>query len=411
MMNQTIKGFFRKEIIQTLRDPRMRALVFVAPILQLLLFGYAISMEVRNIKLAVSSQQADRLTREVAERAYCSHWFVPVKTQGQDPFVWVQSGQADAVLVMPAEGLEKALGQGQGKMQLLIDASNVVRAQAVERYMKMVLLEVMQSKYPGMNLSTGFNFDVRMLYNPAMITSYFLVPGVMMMLLVLVTVLLTAMSLVREREAGTFETLISAPLKNWEILAGKTLPYMILGMIIVHLILLAAMLIFGVPFRGAYWKFLLAGFVFVCTTISIGTLISTIAKRQQQAMMATFLFLFPAILLSGMMFPVENMPKALIGVAYLNPLKYMLTLLRNILLKGGDNWVFWTNLGALVLIGVVAVGVSFNRFRQTLNKAGKNHIKFCYYLSPQRHRGTEKKMRFKDIKLLDHFSINKKIFF
>lgn len=367
MMNQTIKGFFRKEIIQTLRDPRMRVLVFVAPILQLLLFGYAISMEVRNIKLAVSSQQADRLSREVAERAYCSRWFVPVKTQGHDPFVWVQSGQADAVLVMPGEGLEKALGRGQGKMQLLIDASNVVRAQAVERYMKMVLLEVMQSKYPGMNLSTGFNFDVRMLYNPAMVTAHFLVPGVMMMLLVLVTVLLTAMSLVREREAGTFENLISAPLRNWEILAGKTLPYMILGMIIVHLILVVAMLIFGVPFRGAYWKFLLAGFVFVCTTVSIGTLISTIAKRQQQAMMATFLFLFPAILLSGLMFPVENMPKTLIGVAYLNPLKYMLTLLRNIQLKGGDDWVFWTNLGALVLIGVVAVGVSFNRFRQTLN--------------------------------------------
>jgi len=187
------------------------------------------------------------------------------------------------------------------------------------------------------------------------------------MLLCIITVLLTSMSLVREKELGTFETLISAPVKNWEILLGKTLPFMLLSMVVVHLILLAAIVIFGLPMRGAYWKFLLAAFLFVCTTVSVGTLISTIARRQQQAMMATFLFLFPAIMLSGMMFPIENMPEGLILVAYLNPLKYMLTLLRNILLKGGDDWVFWTNLAALFLIALVAVGASFNRFRQTLN--------------------------------------------
>jgi ABC-2 type transport system permease protein len=367
MINLTLRGFFRKEMSQTLRDPRMRALVFIAPILQLLLFGYAISTEVRNIKLAVNLAPDDAQGREIIGRVWQADWFVPARTNGNDPFAWVQSGQADAVLVMPSQGLTRAIHRGQGQVQLLIDASNVVRAQAVERYLKMILLEVIRDTYPEAASSPGFSYDIRMLYNPAMETSYFLVPGVMMMLLCLVTILLTAMSLVRERETGTFETLISAPLKNWEILAGKTLPYMVLGMIIVHIILVAAILLFGLPFRGAYWKFLLAGFVFVCTTISIGTLISTVAKRQQQAMMATFLFLFPAIMLSGMMFPLENMPRVLSVVAYLNPLKYMLTLLRNILLKGGDEWVFWTNLGALLLIGVVAVGVSFNRFRQTMN--------------------------------------------
>lgn len=367
MINLTLRGFLRKELSQNLRDPRMRVLLFAAPVLQLLLFGYAVSTEVRNIKLAVSMSPEDALGREIVQRAWQSGWFVPARTQGNDPFVWVQSGQADAVLVMPSQGISRAAARNQGQAQLLIDASNVVRAQAVERYLKMVLLEVIRDRYPSAGASAGFSYDIRMLYNPAMQTSYFLVPGVMMMLLCLVTILLTAMSLVREREAGTFETLISAPLQNWEILAGKTLPYMLLGVIEVHIILGAAMAIFGLPFRGGYWKFLLAGFMFVCTTISIGTLISTVAKRQQQAMMATFLFLFPAIMLSGMMFPLENMPQALSIVAYLNPLKYMLTLLRNILLKGGDDWVFWSNLAALFLIGVVAVGVSFNRFRQTMN--------------------------------------------
>jgi len=367
MINPTIKGFFIKEITQTLRDPRMRVLVFVAPILQLLLFGYAISTEVRNIKLAVAYAPGDVLARRLEERALHSGWFVPANISGGDPFAWVQAGQADAVMVMPAGGLTRGAGRGGAQVQLLIDATNVVRAQAVERYAQVVLAEVLSAARPGSATAPGFSFDVRMLYNPGMVTAYFMVPGVMMMLLCLVTILLTSMSIVRERETGTFETLISAPLKNWEILAGKTLPFMLLGLIIVHIILVAAIVIFGLPFRGTYWKFLLASFMFVLTTISIGTLISTIAKRQQQAMMATFLFLFPAILLSGMMFPVENMPKALIGVAYLDPLKYMLTLLRNIFLKGGDDWVFWTNLSALLVIAVVAVGVSFNRFRQSLN--------------------------------------------
>lgn len=367
MINRTLIGFFRKEITQTLRDPRMRVLVFVAPILQLLLFGYAISTEVRNIKLAVVYTPGDYLARRLEERSLASRWFVPARTTGHEPFTWIQAGQADAVMVMPQEGLTRAAGRGSAQVQLLIDATNVVRAQAVERYAQAVLTETLAEAFPGAAAPPGFAFDLRMLYNPAMVTSYFLVPGVMMMLLCLVTILLTAMAIVREREVGTFETLISAPLKNWEILVGKTVPFMVLGLIIVHIILGAAIAIFGLPFKGTYWKFLLAGFMFVLTTVSVGTLISTIARRQQQAMMATFLFLFPAIMLSGMMFPLENMPKALAVVAYLNPLKYMLTLLRNILLKGGDDWVFWTNLAALALIALTAVSISFNRFRQTLN--------------------------------------------
>ncbi len=367
MINLTLRGFFRKEIIQTLRDPRMRALVFVAPILQLLLFGYAISTEVRNVKIAFQYAPGDTLTRRIEERALQSGWFIKAKTTGQDPATWIQTGQADAVLVASRETLSRASVRGGASLQLLIDATNVVRAQSVERYLKIILQQVLKDAFPQALAQPGFAFDIRMLYNPAMVTAYFMVPGVMMMLLCLVTILLTAMSIVREKEMGTFETLVSAPLKNWEILVGKTVPFMLLGMVIVHIILAAAIVIFGLPFKGTYWKFLLAGFMFIFTTISIGTLISTVAKRQQQAMMATFLFLFPAILLSGMMFPVENMPKVLIGVAYINPLKYMLTLLRNILLKGGDDWVFWTNLAALFIIAVLAVGVSANRFRQTLN--------------------------------------------
>ncbi|MEW6517159.1 MAG: ABC transporter permease [candidate division FCPU426 bacterium] len=366
-MNATIKGFIRKEFIQTLRDPRMRILIFAAPIIQLTIFGYAISNEIRNIRLAASFQPGDVLAERLFERALSSRWFLPARVSGQDPFTWVQSGQADAVLVAPTGGLTRQIQRGQTQVQLLVDATNVLRARAVERYLQATAAAVAADLQPGAVPVPAMTFDIRMLYNPSMETSFFLVPGVMVMLLCIITVLLTSMALVREKELGTFETLIAAPLKNWEILLGKTLPFLVLSMVLVHLILLAAVLLFGLPMRGAYWKFLAAALMFVCSTISVGTFISTIARRQQQAMMATFLFLFPALMLSGMFFPIENMPGGLILVAYLNPLKYMLTLMRNILLKGGDDWVFWSNLAALAVLAVVAVAGSFNRFRQTLN--------------------------------------------
>ena len=195
----------------------------------------------------------------------------------------------------------------------------------------------------------------------------FLVPGVMGMLICLITIILTAMSLTREREMGTFETIVSAPLSNKEVLLGKTIPYVILGLLDAALVVAAGYLIFGVPVRGPLWQLGLAALVFVMTTVSVGTFISTVSKNQQQAMLGGFMFLFPAILMSGVMYPIENMPRAVIAAAYLDPLMYFVRLFRNIMLKGGDLYVFWTNLGALALMAMFAAGLAYKRFRQTLN--------------------------------------------
>ncbi len=366
-MNSTIMGFIKKEFAQTLRDPRMRLLLFVAPIIQLLLLGYAISNEVKNVKLAVLYSVGDTLSEKIEE--HCAHIesFRLIDGRGQDPMFLIESGQADAVLIAPARGLTRTLARGEGRLQLLIDATNVLRARSVEQYVRAIVAKTVAGQFSGLASPVPFSFDVRVLYNPAMNTSYFLVPGVMALLLCLLTVIMTSMSLVRERELGTFETLVSAPVSNSEILLGKTLPYVLLGIMQMLLILMAALFIFRLPMTGAWWKFALAAVVYICTTIAVGIFISTIARNQQQAMMGSFMFLFSGILLSGLMFPVENMPEVIRGIAYLNPIKYFLTLLRNIMLKGGDNMVFWTNLGALVLLAVGMMGLSLNRFRQTLN--------------------------------------------
>ncbi|MCK5219348.1 ABC transporter permease [bacterium] len=366
-MNLTIKGFLRKEFSQTLRDPRMRVLIFVAPIVQLVIFGYAISTEVSNIRFDTYFSPGDTMAQRIEERCLASGWFVPAAGPGRDPYQRIQSGRAEAVLIAPPGGLTRAMQRNEGRLQLLVDTTNMIRARGIERYIQMVIQQVVSEASLGQEQKPMLNLDIRVLYNPGMKTAFFMVPGVMVMLVCILTIIMTSMSLAREKEIGTFETLVAAPVRNGEILLGKTLPFLILGMVLVLIILAASMLIFGLPLAGAFWKFILSSFIFVCTTVSIGILISTLARNQQQAMMGSFLFMFPGILLSGMMFPIENMPPTLIGIAYLNPLKYFLTLLRNIMLKGGDDRVFWINLGVLVLMAVIAMGISFKRFRQTLN--------------------------------------------
>jgi ABC-2 type transport system permease protein len=366
-MMRTLGAFIRKELVQTLRDVRMRALLFGAPIIQMTIFGLALSTEIKNIKLAAFSQPRDASFERVAESFYASGWFTRVGYAPQeDPFELIASGRADAVLIAPAEGLQRSAVRGEGKMQLLVDASNAAKARAVEAYAKRIIADAAAREY-GAREEPALKFDVRVLYNPAMESSMFLVPGVMGMLVCLITIILTAMSLTREREMGTFEMIVSAPLSNTEVLLGKTVPYIILGLADAALVVAAGYLIFGVPVRGPLWQLALVSLAFVVNTVSIGTFISTVSKNQQQAMLGGFMFLFPAILMSGVMYPVENMPKAVIAAAYLDPLMYFVRLLRNIMLKGGDTYVFWSNLGALCLMAFFAAGLAYKRFRQTLN--------------------------------------------
>ena len=366
-MNRTLIAFIKKELTQTLRDVRMRMLLFGVPIIQLTIFGLALSTEIKNLKLAAFSQPGDAMFGRVAESFYASGWFKRVNfAQGEDPFELIASGRADAVLIAPKEGLARSAGRGAGKMQLLVDASNATKARAAEAYAKSIIAASVAREY-GERAGPPLDFDVRVLYNPAMESSMFLVPGVIGMEVCLVTILLTAMSLTRERELGTFEMIVSAPLTNTEILLGKTVPFVLLGSVNIALMIAAGHIIFGVPVRGPLWQLALAALALVVNTVSIGTFISTVAKNQQQAMLGGFIFLFPAILMSGVMYPVENMPKAVMAAAYLDPLMYFVRLVRDIMLKGGDAYVSWTNLGALALMALFAAGLAYKRFRQTLN--------------------------------------------
>jgi len=366
-MNQVIMGFIKKEMTQTLRDTRMRIILFAAPMIQLTLFGLAISTEVSNLKMSFIYKPNDVLMQKIEDRSYASGWFIRAPHEDADPFHLIQSGRADAVLIAPEGGLTRAVVKGQGRVQLLVDAENIVKAQSLEGYAQAVVAEAVQEeKLPG-GPPPAVQFTVRYLYNPEMKTSIFMVPGVLCMVLVIITVILTSSAIAREKELGTFENLIASPAQPYELLIGKTLPYVIFGMMDMGLVLAVAVFGFHVPERGPLWMLFLASLVFVVSTVGMGVLLASFVDNMQQSSMLGFLFIFPSIMLSGLMFSVENMPWIFKPFAYLDPLYYFVTLLRNIMLKGGDPLLVGTNTAVLAVMGVFMVWLSFKRFKQTLN--------------------------------------------
>jgi drug efflux transport system permease protein len=365
-MNRTLLGFIKKELTQTLRDKRMRVILFVMPVIQLTLFGVAISTEVKNIRLAAVYDSRDTVLRDVYERSISGGWFIPARGSGQDPYKLVEADEADAVLVPPPGGFTRSLGRGDAPLQLLVNATNVLQAQAIEVYLRTIIQQTLQDDLNTVASAPPIRISTRVLFNPSLETSFFMVPGTLCMIMIITTMIMANIAIVREKEMGTFEMLISAPVSRSEVIYGKTVPYVVLGMSNFPLVLAVAVFIFHVPMRGSLLVMFLAAFAFVCTAVALGTLISTYCKNQQQASLSGFLFIFPMIMFSGLMFPIENIPGSIRWISYLDPLMHYMGLLRNIMLKGGDASYVVTHISVLVLMAIVTVIGSFRRFHTTL---------------------------------------------
>jgi ABC-2 type transport system permease protein len=344
----------------------MRVMLFVMPVIQLTLFGVALSNEVKNIRLAAVFDSKDTVLRDIYERSIAGKWFIPAKGSDRDPYTLIESDVADAVLVPPPGGFTRALGRGDAKLQLLVNAVNVVQAQSIEGYLQNIVQQTVKDDLGLTPPELPIQVSTRVLFNPALETSVFLVPGVMCMIMIISTMVLANVAIVREKEMGTFEMLISAPVSRSEVIYGKTIPYVLLGMSNVPLILGVAVFAFNIPMRGSLLAMLIAAFAFVCTAVALGTLISTYCRNQQQATLAGFLFIFPMIMFSGMMFPLENMPAVLRWISFFDPLAHYMGLLRNIMLKGGETDYVVTHIVYLAGIAVVSVIASFRRFHTTL---------------------------------------------
>lgn len=366
-MNLTLLGFIKKELIQSLRDPRMRIILFVTPMIQLCVFGFALNTEIKNVKIAAVFDDKDYVLRDVYEHSLASSWFIPAKSTKSEPYYLMSTNKADVVLAPSPGGFTKNLGRDDAQLQMLINSTNVIKGQSIDSYLQNIVRTTVEDDLSQKYATNPIQIEQRVLFNPDLNTALFLVPGTMCLIMTITTMMLATLAIVREKEMGTFEMLISAPITRKEIIYGKTFPYIILGCTNFPLVLSIAYFVFDVPIRGPIIILFLATFVFICMSVFLGTFVATFCNTQQQAILAVFLFLFPMIMMSGLMFPIENMPLILQWVAFADPLFHYMGLLRNIMLKGGGANYVIAHVLILAAMAFVTIFTSIRRFRISLN--------------------------------------------
>lgn len=359
----------KKEIIQTFRDKRMFGVLFFAPVFQLFIFGYAATTDVRHINLAVLDLDRSAASRRLVEAFAASGYFTLAGSLEGDADLEnaVVRGLADVAIVIPAD-YERRLARGEKvDVQAIFDASDSNFAQVAAGYSRGIMTRIAADatgahlgRLRALAVAQGLtpapmpSLDVRprVWFNPELKSVFYMVPGVICMLLMIVTMMLSALAITREREIGTIEQVIVSPIAPWELILGKLAPFAVLGLVNVALIMTIAVWHFHVPIRGSIALIYGASGLFLFSTLGIGLFLSSISTTQQQAMFVSFMFIMPAILLSGFMFPIENMPRAVQILTYANPLRYFLEVIRGVFLKGNGVDVLWPQLAALGVFGV-----------------------------------------------------------
>ncbi len=382
-----IGHIIRKEFHQLKRDRRLLTIVLVAPILQLVLLGYAANLDVKDIPTVVLDQDRSRESRELLVRFTASGYFVAaVQATAQDDIdEALDRGEASMAIVIP-RGFGRDIQSGRGaELQIVVDGADSNSAVIGLAYANMILrsytaralLRKLQSSAGSSRLSRphlsrlpGASIvpEIRVWYNPEMKSRNFFIPGILALLLMVMTMLLTSLAIVKEKEVGTLEQLIVSPIRPMELMLGKLFPFALIGLIDVILVLLISSLVFRVPIRGSVVLLLVLTGVFLLTTLGLGLLISTISKNQQQAMVtAFFFFMVPMIFLSGFIFPIENMPLPIQYLTYLLPLRYYFSIVRGLFLKGVGLAELWDEALILLGFGVVIFLASAFRFRKRLD--------------------------------------------
>jgi drug efflux transport system permease protein len=385
-MWRRIRVILGKELKQALREPRMRVILFLPPVLQLIIFGYAVNLDVENSPIAWMDQDRTPESRDLLAAFQGSRSFRLAAWPGTDAEVQdlLDHSRVQAVVrVLP--GFARKIRHGDtAAVQILVDGTNSNTASIVSSYATLVvstygnsvLAEQQQDRLVGRTAASGgpvnmdapaLNAQSRVWFNPDLLSRNYFVPGVVVNIITLVTLMLTAMAIVREKEIGTMEQLMVTPIRPLELMIGKTLPFAMVGLLDVGLVTTAAMLIFHIPFRGSVLTLLGGTVLFVLTTLGVGLFISTISQTQQQAMMSSFFFFNPAFMLSGFTFPIRNMPLPVQYLTYLNPVRYFLEIVRGIFLKGAGPAVLWPQMLALLVFGVTILGLSALRFHKRLD--------------------------------------------
>ncbi len=384
-------SMIKKEFAQVLRDIRMRGVVFGPPIIMIVVFGYAINLDVNTVNLAVLDEDKTSMSRGLIEKFTGSGYFTLHSFLYSDKELMplMDRGRVEAFIHIK-KGLSKNLKTGRvSELQVIIDGTDSNRGAIITAYVNEIMQGFFMDEYlgrikaqilyrmsglpgtqggeaAGMAMPRGVRILDRAYFNPTLLSKNYFLPGVIGFIVSLITVMLTSMSIVKERESGTMEQIVVSPIKPMEFIMGKTIPFAIIGFIDMLIVTIITIFWFDVPFNGSIGFLYFAALFYILCSLAVGIYISTISKTQQQAMMSFFLYFIPAILFSGFAFPIYAMPETIQFITYFNPLMYFMVIIRGVFLKGVGITVLWKELLMLVVIGAVLLNLSARRLSRRM---------------------------------------------
>jgi ABC-2 type transport system permease protein len=384
-MIERVLEMMRKEFRQVLRDPRARGLLIGPPIIQLIVFGFAVNLDVEHVRTAWVDLDRTAESRDL-RAAYegSPHFRISYEPKDEREISDLLDRERVDIVISVERGFGADLARGRvARVQFLLDGSNSNTAAIVSSYARQVLArfgatwaerqKATNLIAPSLAVASAVQprlprLDVRhrVWFNPNLRSRDYFVPGIIALVITIITMILTALALVREKEIGTMEQLMVTPLRPVELMLGKTIPFALVGMFDVLMVTVLALIIFHVPLRGSLLLLFFGAALYVMTTLGMGLFISMVSQTQQQAMMLSFFFTFPVILLSGFAFPIANMPPVIQWVTYLNPMRYFLEIVRAVFLKGVGLEILWPKFVALAVLGVAILGINSVRFHKRL---------------------------------------------
>jgi ABC-2 type transport system permease protein len=376
-MFNIIKQIIIKEFLQLKRDPRLLMIALMAPILQLIILGYAANMDVNNVRTIIFDQDKTTESRDFVKKFYASSYFEVVKYTDdyEDITKYIDGGKALVGIVIPKDFEKKINRREPVQVQAIFDGADANKSSIAAGYVagiagsyaKNIALKNLNRAGMKMSPAGSITAETRIWYNPDLKTRTFMLPSILGLILMVITTILMSMAVVKEREIGTLEQIIVTPIKSYQLIIGKLVPFMILGFIDILLVQGVMVFWFGIAIRGSFWFLLFASFLFVLSTLGLGLFISTISKTQQQAMLvALFGLMLPMIYLSGFAFPIENMPKIIQYITYIIPLRYYITILRDVILKGSSFMQLIPETITLFCMGAAILLLSALRFNKRL---------------------------------------------
>lgn len=358
--------FIKKEIFHIFRDPRTLLILFGLPVIQVILFGFAVRTEINDADIAILDKSKDYITKELTNKILSSGYFNITANIMSDKDIEAvfKSGKAKQVIVFEPEFAHKLYKEGKASIQLLNDASNPNVANMLNAYASSIINNYSREINKKGNNNIRINPEIKMRYNPELKSVFMFVPGLISFILLLVSALMTSIAISKEKEMGTMEILLVSPLKPQMIIVGKVIPYIFLAIVNAVSVLIIALTIFELPFRGSFVLFFAETILFIMTSLALGILISTISKTQQAAMMISLAgLMMPAILLSGFIFPIDNMPVFLQWVSCIIPARWFLVIEKAIMIKGLGIEYIWKETLILAGMTIFYIAMSIKKFK------------------------------------------------